>query len=128
MSRPQARIRLADLPAPGQIRMVELGGPRIGLIRVGDEVHALADRCPHRGAPLCSRGEVVTGIEVRNGRLTTGPPNALVRCPWHKWDFDIASGRCVVHPTLRVRRYRVTVEREDVVVQLEHPGSTGTTR
>ena len=50
-----------------------------------------------------------------------GAERALLRCPWHKWDFDIATGRCVVHPTLRVRRYRVIVEDEHVVVRLEHP-------
>jgi nitrite reductase (NADH) small subunit len=121
MSRPEARIPLPDLPAPGQIRMVELGG----LIRVGDEIHALADRCPHRGAPLCSGGRTVHGIQLGDGVPARGDKRALVRCPWHKWDFDIASGRCLVHPTLRVRRYRVTVEHDHVVVRLEHPGSQG---
>ena len=121
MSRPEARIPLADLPGPGTIRMVELGGHRIGLIRVGDEVHALADRCPHRGAPLCSAGRTVHGIELGDEVPVRGAERALLRCPWHKWDFDIASGRCLVHPTLRARRYRVTVEHEDVVVRLEHP-------
>ena len=55
------------------------------------------------------------GVPVR------GAERALVRCPWHKWDFDVASGRCLVHPTLRIRRYRVIVDREEVVVRLEHP-------
>ena len=118
MSRPEARIPLAP---PGRIRMIELGGHRVGLVRVGEEVHALADRCPHRGAPLCSGGRTVHGIELGDGAPVRGAERALIRCPWHKWDFDIASGRCVVHPTLRVRRYRVTVERDDVVVRLEHP-------
>ena len=126
MSRPEARIRLADLPAPGQIRMVEVGGHRIGLVRVGDEVHALADRCPHRGAPLCSGGRTVHGIELGDGVPVRGAERSFVRCPWHKWDFDIASGRSLVHPTLRVRRYRVTVEPEDVIIHLEHPESQAT--
>ncbi len=121
MSRPETRIRLADLPAPGRIRMVEVGGHRVGVVRVGDQVHALADRCPHRGAPLCSGGRTVHGIEAGDGGPVRGTERAVLRCPWHKWDFDIASGRCVVHPTLRLRRYRVIVEDEHVVVRLEHP-------
>ena len=96
---------------PASIRMLEVGGHRVGLVRVGDELHALADRCPHRGAPLCSGGRTVHGIQLGDGAPVRGAERALVRCPWHKWDFDIASGRCLVHPTLRVRRYRVTVER-----------------
>ena len=121
MSGGEARIPLADLPDPGQIRMIAVGGHRIGLIRVGDELHAVADRCPHRGAPLCSGGRTVHGLRFGDGAPERGAERALLRCPWHKWDFDVASGRCVVHPTLRVRRYRVTVEDEHAVVRLEHP-------
>ena len=118
----EARIPLADAPAPGEVRLVELDGHRIGLYRVGDELHALADRCPHRGAPLCSSGRAVRGIALRDGAPARGAEAALVRCPWHKWDFEIATGRCLVHPRLRVRRYLVTVGDDEIVVSLRHPG------
>jgi 3-phenylpropionate/trans-cinnamate dioxygenase ferredoxin subunit len=118
---PELRLRLADAPAAGERRMVELGGHRIGLYRVGEDLHALADRCPHRGAPLCSSGRIATGIELRDGRPVLAEPETLVRCPWHKWDFDIASGRCVVDPRLRVRRYAVRIDGDEVVVSLRHP-------
>ena len=120
MSR-EARIPLVELPAAGHIRMLEVGGHRVGLVRVGEELHALADRCPHRGAPLCSGGRTVHGIRIDDGVPVRGTERALLRCPWHKWDFDIASGRCVVHPTLRIRRYRVTVGEAEAVVELAHP-------
>jgi nitrite reductase (NADH) small subunit len=121
MSRAEVRIPLADAPAAGQVRMLDLGGHRVGLYRVGDALHALADRCPHRGARLCSNGRTVRGVYLSDGSPTRGAEPAHVRCPWHKWDFDIATGRCLVHPDMRVRRYRVTVEDDDVVVRLEHP-------
>ena len=117
----ELRLPLADAPVQGERRMLELGGHPIGLFRVGEELHALADRCPHRGAPLCSSGRVATGIEPRDGRLTLGEPDTVVRCPWHKWDFDIATGRCAVDARLRVRRYAVRIEGEEVVVSLRHP-------
>jgi nitrite reductase/ring-hydroxylating ferredoxin subunit len=120
----EARIPRAKAPPPGEVRIVEVGARRVALFCVDGRFHALADRCPHRGAPLCSHGEVVTGIEVRDGELTTGPAHALVRCPWHKWDFEIATGRCAVHPRLRVRRYTVRVEDDDLVVSLNLPPST----
>jgi nitrite reductase (NADH) small subunit len=117
----EARITLADAPTAGEVRVLQVGGRRVGLYRVGDALHALADRCPHRGAPLCSSGRVVRGIALRDGAPVQGEQPALLRCPWHKWDFDIATGRCLVHPRLRVRRYRVTIEADEVVVTLEHP-------
>jgi nitrite reductase (NADH) small subunit len=121
MSRAEVRISLADAPSAGQVRILDVGGHRVGLYRVGDALHALADRCPHRGAPLCSSGRTVRGVYLSDGSPTRGAERAYVRCPWHKWDFDIATGRCLVHAHMRVRRYRVTIERDDVVVRLEHP-------
>jgi nitrite reductase/ring-hydroxylating ferredoxin subunit len=38
------------------------GAPALCVVRLGGEVHALADQCPHRGAPL-STGSLV-GTEV----------------------------------------------------------------
>ncbi len=117
----EARIPLTEAPSAGDVRILDVGGHRVGLYRVGNHLHALADRCPHRGAPLCTSGRAVRGIALRDGTPTQGSEPALIRCPWHKWDFDIATGRCLVDPRLRVRRYRVTVEADSVVVSLRHP-------
>jgi nitrite reductase/ring-hydroxylating ferredoxin subunit len=116
----ETRVPLRDAPAEGDVRVVEIDGHRIGLYRVGEELHALADRCPHRGAPICA-GRVVTPIEVRDGRLELGDRASVLRCPWHKWEFEIASGRCLVDERLQLRRYAVQVEGEDVVVSLDRP-------
>jgi len=116
----EARLPLDEAPAEGSVRIVEIDGRRIGLYRVGDELFALADRCPHRGAPLCS-GSVATSIDVRDGELVLGTPNGTLRCPWHKWEFDIASGRALADDRLRVRRYAVSVHGAEVVVSLDAP-------
>jgi 3-phenylpropionate/trans-cinnamate dioxygenase ferredoxin subunit len=115
----ERRIPLAEAPAPGEIRLLEVGAHRIGLFQVDGALHALADRCPHRGAPLCSHGETATAIETRGGEPALGPAHAIVRCPWHKWDFEIATGRCSTDPRLRVKRYRVWTEDEAIVVSLD---------
>lgn len=107
--------------------MLELDGHSIGLYRVGDRFHAIADRCPHRGAPLCSSGRIVRGIALERGTPVRGAAPDLLRCPWHKWDFEIATGRCLVQPRLRVRRYRVEHDGDHLVITLRHPrGDTPT--
>jgi 3-phenylpropionate/trans-cinnamate dioxygenase ferredoxin subunit len=115
----EARLRLADAPAEGERSLVELGGRTIGVFRLEGEYFALADRCPHRGAPLCSSGEVVNAVEGVGEAARVTREGALVRCPWHKWDFDIATGRCAVDARLRVRRYPVRVDGEELVVSLD---------
>jgi nitrite reductase/ring-hydroxylating ferredoxin subunit len=117
----EARLPLDEAPEEGVVQMVEVGGHRIGLYRVDGAFHALADRCPHRGAPLCA-GRVATPIEAGPAGLTLGPAHSIVRCPWHKWEFEIATGRSLVDDKLRVRRYAVRVDGDELVVSLDAPG------
>jgi nitrite reductase (NADH) small subunit len=116
----EARLPLEDAPDEGAVRMLDVDGHRVGLYRVEGELHALADRCPHRGAPLCS-GRIATPIDAGPGGLELGTPHSIVRCPWHKWEFDIATGRALVDDTLRVRRYAVRLDGDEVVVSLDRP-------
>ena len=115
----EARLSLAEAPAEGRRCLVELGGRTIGIYRVDGDYFALADRCPHRGAPLCSSGEVVDAVQGVGDAARVTREGALVRCPWHKWDFEITTGRCAVDARLRVRRYPVRVEGDDLVVSLD---------
>jgi nitrite reductase/ring-hydroxylating ferredoxin subunit len=116
----ETRLPLAEAPAEGSVRMLEVGGHRVGLYRVDDTLYALADRCPHRGAPLSS-GRVATPVETRDGAVAVGKPRSIVRCPWHKWDYEISTGRCLVDERLRVRRYGVELDGDQIVVTLDRP-------
>lgn len=126
--------RTVRLPADGlaagdRITLCEVGGQRVGVIRIAGELHALADRCPHRGAPICSHGELVADVSsYEPGASNGGTAEAtLLRCPWHKWDYDPATGICPVAPKFRVKRYHVWEDGGDVVVSLDprpaHDGS-----
>ena len=115
-----ARLPAAELAPGNRITLCEVDGHRVGVIRVAGELHAVADRCPHRGAPICSHGELV--VDVTQG--AAGEPS-LLRCPWHKWDYDPATGVCPVTPKYRLRRYHVWEEGNDVVVSLDpRPATT----
>jgi 3-phenylpropionate/trans-cinnamate dioxygenase ferredoxin subunit len=115
----EARLPLAEAPGEGERRLVQLGGRSVGVFRLDGDYFALADRCPHRGAPLCSSGEVVNAVEGVGDAARVTREGALVRCPWHKWDFEIATGRCPADARLRVRRYPVRVDGEELVVSLD---------
>ena len=65
----------ADL-REGQPRRVVVGDAPLMLVRSGGRVHALAERCSHRGGPL-SDGEIADGC---------------VTCPWHGSVFRLEDG------------------------------------
>ena len=116
----ETRLPLTEAPEEGAVRMLEIGKHQLGLYCVSGRLYALADRCPHRGAPLCS-GMVATPLDPAEDEIALGRHGSIVRCPWHKWEFDIASGRSLVDQRLRVRRYAVRIEDEQIVVTLERP-------
>jgi 3-phenylpropionate/trans-cinnamate dioxygenase ferredoxin subunit len=73
---------LADL-APGTARQVRIGGHRIALVRIDDDVYAIGDVCSHQDVSL-SEGEVLCEDKTiecwKHGSafsLVTGEPESL---------------------------------------------------
>ncbi len=84
---------LATLPERSARRFLA-AGVEVAVIRVGDDVHVLHGRCPHRHAPL-------SDAVVEDERLV---------CPHHGWDFSLATGRSQGVPGASVARFEATIE------------------
>jgi nitrite reductase/ring-hydroxylating ferredoxin subunit len=104
--------------APGACKLVIAKGREIGMFNVGGRFYALANRCPHKGGPLC-HGHI-TGLAQSGSpgdyRLTRN--GEFLRCPWHGWEFEIATGQSYCDPqTMRIRQFEVTVTSGDALVK-----------
>jgi NAD(P)H-dependent nitrite reductase small subunit len=100
-------IALAELPA-GTSTRVYLGSQQIALFNVDGQVYAINNRCPHARGPLCE------GTLHANG---SGP---AVTCPWHKADFDLATGEAIDGPVRTpVRTYAVRVDDDGLIYVAE---------
>ena len=66
----------------GPARVMLFGEPWV-VVRLGGELTAFVDRCPHRFAPL-SRGKIVDDV---------------LECGYHGWRYN-AAGRCTLIPAL----------------------------
>jgi nitrite reductase/ring-hydroxylating ferredoxin subunit len=95
---------LAELRAAGRL-VVHPDGHVLCLFADGEEVYAVDNRCPHMGFPL-HRGTVCDGI---------------LTCHWHHARFDLATGGTFDQFADELRRFPVSLDGDDVLVDLSPP-------
>lgn len=101
---------VGEIP-PGQRKVVEVSGRSIGVFNVDGRFYAIRNRCPHQGGPLCLGRTVGLVTASQPGVYAYERDGEFVRCPWHGWQFDLATGQSVFDPTrTRVKSYPVEVE------------------
>jgi len=47
----------------------------------------------------------------------------VVTCPWHGWQYDVATGKLTMNPAAGVQCYPVEVRGEDIFVDLSAQGA-----
>jgi nitrite reductase/ring-hydroxylating ferredoxin subunit len=102
--------KVDEIP-PGERRRVSANGRDIVVFNVDGAFYALRDVCPHQGAQL-SCGHVVGSVTSTGpGSYVYAADRPVVKCPWHGWEFELATGQSWCDPAkLRVRRYPVEIE------------------
>ena len=95
-------VDLKDLPenVPRSFAPKGLG---MLLLRRGEEVHALSNRCPHMGCALSS------------GRLE----GDVIKCPCHDWAFNVRTGELVLSKEIKLRKFPIKKEDGKLFVKLE---------
>lgn len=120
-----SRVVVARLDefSPDERRIVTAGGRSIGVFRVGDRFFAIRNRCPHQGGPLCQGRIFPRARAGAPGEYALDEDVQLLACPWHGWEYDLATGQSWIGAAEpHVRSYPVSVERGDVLAAaLEAP-------
>jgi nitrite reductase/ring-hydroxylating ferredoxin subunit len=105
----------AELP-PGGRKLVPVGKFGVGVFNVAGRYYAITNYCPHEGAPLCMGP--LTGTTAPQAGEERGvrwvQEGEVIRCPWHRWEFDITTGRTLAKPEKRIRSYEVRVVEGEV--------------
>lgn len=99
------RLCALDDLVDGGARRFEVDGRDLAVVRLGDRVYVIGDRCSHADVSL-------SGGEVDEGACT-------LECPKHGSEFDLRTGEPRSLPALRpVPTYAVSVAGDDVMVEL----------
>jgi nitrite reductase (NADH) small subunit len=115
----------AELP-PGGRKIVTVGRLEIGLFNVGGRVHAYRNACPHAGAPVCLGRVSGTPLPSKVYEYIYGKEGCILRCPWHGWEFNLATGEHIVDPETRLKEVPVEAARPEGLDRfpLEQDGGT----
>jgi len=93
--------QLADFPT-GSLKKVTVGVDDVVIANVGGKLHAITNKCTHRGGPL-NEGEL---------------EGSTIICPWHGGKFDLATGKVVSPPPMKDETsFNVKVEGNDVLLK-----------
>ena len=111
---------VGELPA-GERRIVTIGGRSIGVFRVGDRFYGIRNRCPHQGGPLCLGRVLGDAVAEVPGEAQMSTSVLLLACPWHGWEYDLATGQSFMGASEpRARSYAVGLEPgSSLVAELE---------
>jgi 3-phenylpropionate/trans-cinnamate dioxygenase ferredoxin subunit len=92
--------------APGEMRLVEHDGQKIGVFNCDGALYAIEDRCSHDDGPLAE-----------------GPFDAstcTVECPRHGSLFDLTSGRPKTLPAYApVQTFAVEIEDDTIYLEVD---------
>ena len=101
--------------------LATVAGVEVGVFRVHGKLVAYENRCRHQGGPVCT-GAVMGKLEA-----VLGPGGTIVEerfsedelhlvCPWHGWEYDLATGECAADRRIRLRAFDVREEDGQVYV------------
>jgi len=105
MSRTKVTLCRLDELADGEARRFDVDGRALAVVRIGDDVYAIGDRCSHQNISL-SEGDV-------------HPAERQLECWKHGSTFSLVTGEPDSLPATRpVPVYEVTIADGDVTVEL----------
>src|SRR6202051_1122316 len=97
--------KLTDI-ADGDYRVFAVEDLEVGIFRTGSKVLAYENVCPHAGGPVC-QGKIFNQVEEvltpdkKSAGLRFGKERHIV-CPWHGYEFDLATGCHPGDPSVRL--------------------------
>lgn len=102
----------------GERILKTIANREIAVFQVGDEYFSVANYCVHAGGPVCegALGGTTTADPDDPWTLGWDRENEILSCPWHGWEFDIASGRYLSDDQFVIPTYEVEVEGEQIYV------------
>jgi len=94
--------KMDELP-PGSAIEKRIFARRIAVFNVDGNLYGIESDCKHMKASL------------QKGRVQ----NDVVTCPWHHWQYDLKTGRCLTVDKFKLKTYQIEVENDDIYLIMD---------
>lgn len=91
-----------------------IDGMSVGAIKINNTYKVILNVCPHAAAEICKGfvRNLIFSDEV--GQISITEDTKTLVCPWHRWEFDLNTGKSIVDSKLKVRIFENFVENENL--------------
>lgn len=106
------------------VQVVHVGDQEIGVFRCQDHIYAYRNECLHQGGPVCE-GTLIPKVEavLRDDQTVAGeqfsPSEWHIVCPWHGYEYGIATGQCAPNPALRLTPFTTIIRGDDIYLSID---------
>ena len=105
----------------GDNRLVREGKLEIGVYRRGDDFYAYENMCRHQGGPACEgitmhKVEEVIRSDLTSAGMRFNLEQEHIVCPWHSFEYDLKTGKCVAGNKLRLKKFEVVTQEDSIYV------------
>ena len=111
--------KASELP-DGDRRIVKTGRGEIGVFSHAGAYYAYANQCVHSGGPACEGIMINKVIDLiaadRTYQGQTFSDEVHFVCPWHGYEYELETGRCVGDSRLKLKKYQVVRRGDDLYV------------
>lgn len=93
-------------------KIVPAGNTEIAVYRLNGNLYAYENLCAHQGGPACEGllmpkvEEVIAADKTYQAKRFDYDEWHIV-CPWHGWEYDLATGEFVVQRKFRLKKFEV---------------------
>jgi nitrite reductase/ring-hydroxylating ferredoxin subunit len=101
--------------------LARVGAHEIGVFRFEGGFRAYENVCLHQGGPVCT-GVVIGKVEqvLRDDKTVAFERESTEElhliCPWHGWEYDLATGECATDRRRRLRSFELEVVDDELFV------------
>jgi nitrite reductase (NADH) small subunit len=107
----------------GDRKLIPFGETEIGVYRLKGKLYAYENRCAHQGGPACEGltmplVENVIAEDRTYQKMRFNYDEWHIVCPWHAWEYDVTTGRCVADPKFRLKKYELIEKADGIYVRV----------